>query len=653
MVKNLLYVFKLLVVVFILCLWIDSQTSFAFAETIVVSDTIPTKTTNWYDSLSIPAFSPAMGQITSITLTLETPILGSVSYENTGSKSAVITSTHAVSINLRMLNGDLLNSTPSVVRMDAVPAFDGQSDFAGPSGATFSMNTSLTVMHTYTNPADLARFYGNGMLTFPISATGASKIEGPGNFDAILRAQAAGVNFALYLSYLPLGIEIRKLTNGIEANDPDGRDLPVVAPGDPIVWSYEVHNTGRLTLTRREITVTDSDPAVVPLFDQSSDDGDGLLTPGETWLYHALGVAQNLTMPPPTIAIVDGCRRITTAQPGVAYENMATVLVRGLTDTTISHYCNPLQPPTTPGLLLRKLTNGRVANNPDGVDVPVVSAGAPITWTYLVTNSGNLTFTLAEVVLTDSDLLVKPVFDATSDNGDNLLAPGERWRYYAHGTAQNLRIPTPGTTLVAGCRAVSATEVQAYENMATVRAQGITRTALSHYCNPDFRALNPGIVLKKLINGRDADRPDDADVPVLLPGAPVIWSYLVTNTGSISFTQAEVTITDDDRTLVVLFDTASDDGDAKLAPGEQWRFFAQGTVRNLTLNTTGITVVAGCDPNKTGSKSFAYRNIGTVQVGNLVEQDPSHYCNLPPTEIDDVRSGEPFSNRAFLPLIVR
>ncbi len=653
MIKTLLYGFKLFVVALTLCIWIDSQTSFAFAATIVVSDTVPTKTTNWYDSLTIPAFSPAMGEITAITLTLETPIIGSVSYENTSSKPALITSTHAVSINLRMLNGDLLNSTPLAVRIATVPAFDGQADFAGTSGATFLMDTSLLITRHYTEPAELARFYGDGLLTFPISATGASKIEGPGNFDAILRAQAAGVNFALYITYLPLGIEIKKMTNGNPASAPDGNDLPVVAPGAPIVWSYEVRNTGRVPLLRGEIVVTDSDPTVVPLFDLTSDDGDGVLSPGEIWFYHAIGVAQNLAAPPPTITVVNGCRALATAQPGVAYANTATVLVRGLTDTATSHYCNPLVPTPNPGIMLRKLTNGRVAAAPNGVDLPVLMAGAPVTWTYLITNSGNVTFTLAEIVLTDSDPQLQLVFDATSDDGDNQLSPGERWRYYAYGTAQNLRAPTAGTIVVAGCRGVSASEVQAYENMATVQVQGITKTALSHYCNPSLRALAPGIVIQKLINGRDADQPDALDVPAFLPGVPIVWTYLVTNTGLVTFTLAELTVTDDDQALTVRFDPTSDDGDGKLVPGEGWRFFAQGTARNLALDTTSITTVMGCDPGKSGNKSATYRNIGTVRVGSLVEQDPSHYCNLPPTQIEEDRSDGVRFEEIFLPLIAR
>jgi len=649
--KCLACLLKVFILGGLFCFWLTNQPNAAFAQTITVSDTVPARTTNWYDRLTLPAFPAAVGQLTAVTLTLETPIAGRVSYENTGSKPALITSTHAVRIDLGLLDGTVIRTTPLITRVDTVSAYDGVADYGGTSGATFTMDTSLLVTRRYTTPVALAQFYGNGLLSFPITATGASNIEGPGNFNAILRAQAAGATFALYLAYLPLDFEVKKLTNGLPATDPDGTELPVVAPGDPVVWYYEVYNRGQVNLTLRDIQITDSDPTLTPQFEPTSDDGDGLLSPGERWRYVATGIAHDLSAPPPTMTVVDGCHRLAQAQPGMAYENTVLVTVRGATETATSHYCNPVTPPA-PGLALGKFTNSRRATDPNDSDVPIVVAGAPITWTYLVTNTGNVTFTLAAITLTDSDRHVQPIFDATSDDGDRLLSPGERWRYYAHGTAQDLRNPDPGTTVVTGCRGASTPTVKAYENLATVHAQGITQTAISHYCNPDRRALLPGIAIRKLINGHDANKPDDADVPLFLSGAPIIWTYIVTNTGSISFTLADLTVTDDDHSLTVKFDRSSDNGDGLLAPDERWRFFAEGTARNLLLNTSGITLVNGCDPNKTGSKTLTYRNIGTVQVGTLIDQDPSHYCNLPPTGIEN-QDGETLSQHTFLPLIAR
>ena len=55
-----------------------------------------------------------------------------------------------------------------------------------------------------------------------------------------------------------------------------------------MTWTYDVANTGNAPLAG--VTVTD-DQGVAPIFDPASDDGNGLLDPGETWVYEATGTA--------------------------------------------------------------------------------------------------------------------------------------------------------------------------------------------------------------------------------------------------------------------------------------------------------------------------------------------------------------------------
>ncbi len=480
------------------------------AETIVLSDTIPSQNTNWIDALEIPAFDPRWGELTTITVTFETPIVGSVSYENTSNETVLITSTHAISINLQLPNGGLLNSFPNAIRIDRVPPFDGLADFGGASGANFDMSTSVKLSQLYTTSMDLDWFYGPAPLRFPITATGASSILGPGNFDAILRSQAAGANFTTYFAYLPLDFTVKKLTNQ------------------------------------------------------------------------------------------------------------------------------------------------RLADNADDADVPLLFPGAPVTWTYLVTNTGAMIIPLADITVNDSDPSVAPIFDPTSDDGDRLLSPGEVWRYYAVGTALNLQFAPADSLIVDGCRGLQEPQVlRAYENSVTVEIRDVRKTDVSHYCNPTTRRAAPSIAFAKLINNADANGPDDPDVPFVFPGTTLTWSYLVTNTGNISFTVDQVTLLDDDPTLAILFDANSDDGDGMLAPGEQWRFFATGVARNLLFDTSNITLVSGCDPALSGNKSVAYRNTGTVTIGNLTASDPAHYCNFPPTVLPDDSSGRSGMHPIYLPLIAR
>lgn len=160
----------------------------ARAETIVVSDHIPPRNTNWSDELVVPAFDPEWGKLTTITLTFETPITGSVSYENTSNDTVLITSTHGVTASLELPDGSLIYSRPNAKRIDLVPPSDGVADFQGESGGSFEMTTTMIITQKISSPELLSLFVGKDFIHFPVTATGVSRILGPGNFNAIFRA---------------------------------------------------------------------------------------------------------------------------------------------------------------------------------------------------------------------------------------------------------------------------------------------------------------------------------------------------------------------------------------------------------------------------------------------------------------------------------
>ena len=62
-----------------------------------------------------------------------------------------------------------------------------------------------------------------------------------------------------------------------------------------------------------------------------------------------------------------------------------------------------------------------------------MAAGSQLTWTYNVTNTGNVA--LSGVTVSDSDPSVRPFFNGGDDNGNGLLDVGETWTYAAVGTA--------------------------------------------------------------------------------------------------------------------------------------------------------------------------------------------------------------------------
>jgi len=96
------------------------------------------------------------------------------------------------------------------------------------------------------------------------------------------------------------GISIVKKTNGADANDPNGADVPNIKPGDPVTWTYIVTNTGSTHVAKADVKVTDNTTGVTPTFSsEQSGNGDQIFDPGEVWIYTATGTALDLTQSPP------------------------------------------------------------------------------------------------------------------------------------------------------------------------------------------------------------------------------------------------------------------------------------------------------------------------------------------------------------------
>src|SRR5262249_4018276 len=81
-----------------------------------------------------------------------------------------------------------------------------------------------------------------------------------------------------------------------------------------------------------------------------------------------------------------------------------------------------------PGVSLVKLTNG--TDNESGLG-PFLTVDSTVTWTYLVTNTGNVP--LVGVVVSDSQPGVSPTYQSGDVNGNAMLDPGETWTIAASG----------------------------------------------------------------------------------------------------------------------------------------------------------------------------------------------------------------------------
>ncbi|MBR0875459.1 hypothetical protein JQ633_34255 [Bradyrhizobium tropiciagri] len=213
-----------------------------------------------------------------------------------------------------------------------------------------------------------------------------------------------------------------------------GDNLTIIA-GENIIWEYKVSNAGDVALSN--VTVTDDHAGVTPAsllngdgYNVGDANEDGKLDTNETWIYTATGTA------------IDG-----------AYTNKGTA--SGSFTDSAGHTAAPSASDTsgytgvTPAIHIEKVTTGvdsvSIVNN---VVTPHMAtgdglsflAGYGVSWTYTVTNTGDVA--LSSVAVTDNQPGVSPAAVLQADhvhnvgdaNGNGLLDVGESWSFTASGT---------------------------------------------------------------------------------------------------------------------------------------------------------------------------------------------------------------------------
>ncbi|MCC6457527.1 MAG: hypothetical protein IT328_21400 [Caldilineaceae bacterium] len=387
------------------------------------------------------------------------------------------------------------------------------------------------------------------------------------------------------LSISQPAIDIVKFTNGEDADTPTG---PTVEVGSTVTWTYEVRNVGNVPLSN--VTVTDDQPGVTPVYVSGDANGNNLLEVGETWLFQATGIA------------VAG-----------QYANMGTVTGTppdgpNVTDTNPSHYFGAFS--SQPGIDILKFTNGEDADTPTG---PTVTVGSTVTWTYEVRNTGNVP--LNNVTVTDDQPGVTPVYVSGDTDGDSLLDQDEVWLFQATGIA------------VAG----------QYANTGTVTGTppdgpNVTDTNPSHYFGVE--PSSPAIDIIKFTNGEDADTPRGPEIEI---GTAVTWTYEVRNTGNVPL--SNITVTDDQAGVTPVYVSGDANGNDLLEVGEVWLFQATGiAVGGQYANIGTVTGTPPDGPSVTDSNPSHYFGVDELPPTSLpVDEQPQDQQSM---FLPTIESGE-------------
>jgi uncharacterized repeat protein (TIGR01451 family) len=232
-----------------------------------------------------------------------------------------------------------------------------------------------------------------------------------------------------------------------------------------------------------------------------------------------------------------------------------------------------------PGIDIEKATNGADADAAPG---PIVAINDDVTWTYVITNTGNTTL---EDLVVEDDVLGTIDCPATIPIGESV-----------------------------DCTVTGTAEAGQYENNAEATATDTQGNSVSDSDPSHYFGAVTGIAIEKATNGDDADEPFGPGIAV---GDPVDWTYEVFLPTGVNVPVDNVVVVDDAGTpgapgddFNPTFD-GGDDGDGVLELGEVWLYSASGTATAGQYENFGT--VTG-DPTDGGDE--------------VVDNDPSHYYGV-------------------------
>ena len=229
---------------------------------------------------------------------------------------------------------------------------------------------------------------------------------------------ATASDAANYHSYAG-GLTLEKRVNGLDADAPPGL---AVLQGDPILWTFVATNTGSSGYT---VTVED-DQGVTVICPKSS------LAPGESMTCTASGVA------------IAG-QYVNTATATESIEGITLA-----TESDVACYDGHVAE-----IAIQVLTNGEDADVPPGPKLPV---GATVLWTYVVTNTGDISLSTVSVADDRGVAVTCP---------KSVLAPAESMTCTASGVAVAGQYSNIGTaTGTALARPFSASDPSHYSGVA-------------------------------------------------------------------------------------------------------------------------------------------------------------------------------------------
>ncbi|MCT7950424.1 hypothetical protein NG798_11540 [Ancylothrix sp. C2] len=241
-----------------------------------------------------------------------------------------------------------------------------------------------------------------------------------------------------------------------------------------------------------------------------------------------------------------------------------------------------------PQINIDKVT-GNGTTKGDGL---TILEGENVTWTYTVTNTGNVE--LSNISLNDDQIGAISNLVSGDTDKDNKLDTNETWVYNATGTA------TEGD----------------YSNIGLVSGS-YNGTTVTDSDPSSYFGANPEINIDKVTVYKDIE----GDGLNIKSGEAIDWKYTVTNTGNVGL--SNVSVSDDKVGSISTFVGGDTDGDSILDTTETWVYKASGTATVGDYKNTGTV---------SGSVTDDLGNTKTVTDSD----DSSYFGENPAINIDKV-----------------
>ncbi|MBT2534184.1 hypothetical protein J7E83_19050 [Arthrobacter sp. ISL-48] len=362
----------------------------------------------------------------------------------------------------------------------------------------------------------------------------------------------------------------------------------ITAAGQPVTYSFLVTNTGNVTL--KDITVNEGNfTGTGDLSDVTCDAGAASLAPAATVTCTATYTA--------TQADVDAGAITNTATATGTPPGTTTPPVSPPSETTVTI-------PAAPGITVVKSASSET----------ITAAGQSVTYSFLMTNTGNVT--LKDITVNEGNFTgTGDLSDVTCDAGAASLAPG-------------------ATVTCTATYTVTQADVDAGSISNTATATGTPPGTTTPPVSPPSETTvaipaAPGITVVKSA--------DAGALKSLVAGQTITYSFVVTNTGNVTVTNAAV-VEGDFSGAGKLSQVTCPDGAASLAPGAIITCSATYTVVQADLISGTITNTAAATGRVPGGAALvsAPSTAKVAAHAPVITAVPASPANLASTGLDPV-----------------